>query len=95
MTSVLEALGRVAAAAKEPRLPRAVGGNARDFIKLGLIADRVRCVGRVFGEDQIDLILQDQILRRLCRALGFDWQSLAISGIFTGLPLFCNPLIWS
>ncbi len=63
MIGPVEALLRIAFAAEEIGLPRRDGGDARDFVGLGLIRDRIGDVRRVGGEDQIDLFAKDQFGR--------------------------------
>ena len=69
MIGVVEAFpGRRPAAgigltADEPGLPRRDGGDARHLLDLALGRDRVRGLGRRCDQHQIDLVLDDQILR--------------------------------
>src|SRR5207302_3048042 len=56
-----ETLGRIAFAAEEIRLPGTVGGDARDLVDLGLIGHRIGGVGRSRGDDEIDLVAEDQL----------------------------------
>src|SRR5262249_28389226 len=56
-----EALGRVALAPEEIRLPRTVGGDAGNLVDLGLVGDRIGGVGRRRREDEIDLVAEDEL----------------------------------
>ena len=56
-----EALLRIAVAAEEVGLPRAIGGDARHLVDFGLVGDRIGGVGRIGGDDEIDLVAQDQL----------------------------------
>ncbi len=58
---VLEPFRRIAVAAKEIGLPRAVGGDAGHLVDLGLIGHRVGGVGRRGGDDDVDLVAKDQV----------------------------------
>ena len=61
----VEALGRIALAAEEVRLPRAVGGDARHLVDLGLVGHRIGGVGRARRDHQVDLVGEDQFGRDL------------------------------
>ena len=63
MIGPIETFLRITFAAEEIGLPGRVGGDTRHFVGLGLIRDRVGDVGRIGGEDQIDLFAQDQFGR--------------------------------
>src|SRR5450756_865473 len=65
-----EALLRIALAAEEIRLPRTVGGDAGDLVDLGLVGDRIGGVRRRRGDDQVDLVAEDQFRRHLGSAAG-------------------------
>src|SRR5262249_3603861 len=56
-----EAFLGIALAAEEVGLPGAVGGDAGDFVDLGLIGHRIGGVGCAGGDDEIDLVAQDQL----------------------------------
>src|SRR5262249_60331606 len=55
-----EALGRIALAPEEIGLPRTVGGDAGNLVDLGLVGDGIRGVGRRRGDDEIDLVAEDE-----------------------------------
>src|SRR5262249_21511014 len=55
-----EAFLRIAVAAEEIRLPRAIRGDARHLVDLGLIGDRIGGIRRGGSRDEIDLVTQDQ-----------------------------------
>ena len=56
-----EALRWIALAAEEIRLPWAVGGDAGNLVDLGLVGDRIGGVGRGGGDDEVDLVAEDQL----------------------------------
>src|SRR5262249_27071757 len=55
-----EALGGITVAAKEIGLPRAVGGDARHLVDLGLVGYWIGGVGRGRGDDEVDLVAEDE-----------------------------------
>src|SRR5271157_3568769 len=59
----LEALGRVAAAAEEPRLPGRRGRNARHAVEFALVANRVGVFRRGADDHEIDVVLKDKFAR--------------------------------
>jgi hypothetical protein len=63
-----EAFLRIAVAAEEIGLPRTIGGDARHLVDFGLIGNRVGGIGRGGGDDEIDLVVQDQFGSDLRRA---------------------------
>ena len=68
-----EALGRIALAAEEIRLPRAIGGDAGHLVDLGLVGHRIGRIGRRGGDDEIDLVAEDQF--------GRDFGGAAAAGL--------------
>jgi hypothetical protein len=57
-----EALLGVAVAPEEIGLPRAIGGDAGHLVDFRLVGDRVGGVGRCRGDDEVDLVAEDQIV---------------------------------
>ena len=53
----------------EPRLPRAIGRDAGDFLDLALGRDRIGRLRRIGHQHQVDLVLHDQVFRDLRRAV--------------------------
>jgi hypothetical protein len=70
MIGPLEALGRIAFAAEEIRLPRRVGGDARHLVDLAGVGDRVHGVRRMCDHHQVDLAGVDQFVRHFGGAVG-------------------------
>src|SRR5258708_31452152 len=58
-----EALLRVALAAEKIGLPRAIGGDAGNFVDLGLVGNGVGGVGSCRADNEIDLIAEEQFGR--------------------------------
>src|SRR5437899_12868882 len=56
-----EAFGRIALASKEIGLPGTIRGDAGDLVNLGLIGDRIGCVGGRRRDDQIDFVAENQL----------------------------------
>src|SRR5512138_3251652 len=84
-----EAFFRIALASEEVRLPRAIGGDARHLVDFGLIGNRVGRVRRCRGNDEIDLVAEDQfggdfsspVAARLA-ILGDDLDLVSLAAIF-------------
>ncbi len=55
-----EALLGIALAAEEVRLPRAIGADAGNLVDLRLVGHRIGGVGRAGGDEEVDLVAQDQ-----------------------------------
>ena len=87
-----EALLRVALAAEEIRLPRAVGGDAGHLVDLGLVGDRIGGVGRGRGDDQVDLVAEDQFGGDLGSAAGVRLAVLGDDLDLVGLAAVDEPL---
>ena len=74
----VEAFGRIALAAEEIRLPRAVGGDAGHLVDLGLVGHRIGGVGRARGRPSDRPCRAGSVRRRLrprgCRSTGCPWR---------------------
>ena len=85
-----EALLRIALAAKEIRLPRAVGGDAGHFVDFGLVGNRVGGVGRARADQQVDLVAKDQFGGDFGRAAAARLAVLADDLDLVGLAAICQ-----
>src|SRR5262252_4254431 len=56
-----ESLRRIALAPEEIWLPWAVGGHARNLVDLGLVSDGVGRIGCSRGDNEIDLVPEDEL----------------------------------
>src|SRR3954467_7969289 len=60
MIGPVEPLGGITAASEEVRLPGAIGGDARNFVDLGLIGYRIGRIRGRGGDQEIDLLAKNE-----------------------------------